>query len=112
MAVNAEDLKCRFPESFADADDEVIERSIAEAIELIPSESVLGSKYEIALRYMAAHLAVMGKTGGNAGVASAKAGSVSISFASGDAAKRSRFLDMYDACVATIPAGLFAVSRF
>jgi hypothetical protein len=91
---SAADIQARFPDAFASTPTPVLEAAIAEAYAM-ESPAAWGAQYELAVLYRAAHLAVMGRAGGNAGLSSANAGSVSVSFASGDAAASSRFLDLY-----------------
>lgn len=90
----AADMQTRFPETFATTATAVLDAAIAEAYAM-ESAAAWGSLHEQAVLYRAAHLAVLGRAGANAGLSSANAGSVSVSFASGDAAAATRFLDLY-----------------
>jgi hypothetical protein len=97
MAVTSASLKTRFPKAFpASFDDAVLTAAIAEA-EALNDATVWGSKYDLAVQYHAASLALAdeGAVAAAGGIAQAKAGSVSVTYAQDAAVEKDRFWAQY-----------------
>lgn len=92
----AASMQARFPEVFASTSSAVLDAAIAEAARLHDAGR-LGALYEDAVLYYAAHLATLGPRGAQAGVSSAAAGGVSVTFSGdgGNDAQSSAFLAAY-----------------
>lgn len=97
MAVTAASLKSRFPKAFpASFSDTVLSAAIAEA-EMLNDATVWGAKYDLAVTYHAASLALAdeGAVAAAGGIQQAKAGSVSVTYAQDVAVERDRFWMQY-----------------
>lgn len=87
--IDRDDIKTRFPNVFTDADDDVMDACIAEAVLLI-QESKWGDFYDIGLLYLSAHLIVAttpdqadaGDAGAGGPVTSRRVGDVAVTYGS------------------------------
>ena len=99
MAVDAADVKSRFPE-FADVDDDVVTAAIAEAQRNV-DDTWLEDDRDPAVTFLTAHKLTIGGLGTNAGnagsgvVVSEKLGDASVTYAQGGDARSSEIRSTY-----------------
>lgn len=92
MTVTASGLQTRFPAALGSVATAVLDLAIAEAYALNDA-TTLASRYDLAVTYHAAHLALIDRRAASDGIASASADGVSTAFDHSSAA--ATFLEMY-----------------
>lgn len=109
MTVTAASLKARFPTAFpASFSDAVLDAAIAEA-QAQNSATLWGSKYDLAVTYLASHLALLdaGAAASASGIKVAKAGSVSVEYDPSLSADASKFRAEYERLCRICTVGVF-----
>lgn len=99
MTVTGASLAVRFPGALGALSTTVLDAAVAEAYLRAPAAR-LGDRLEIAVQYLAAHLALLDRRAASDGIASASADGVSTSFR-GASDQANTFLDEYERILGT-----------